>query len=202
MLVLAEAESLASYGRKRLALSYEKPEKTLIPKSHSPNEHNMSWYVEGAVSELENFPPNLKINWSATARKYNISGKNAGQILKEMAKKHKINTTTLDQRDNTPRIRRRKRRLPGGEISMARLPTVHAVKEEKNQLILSGQLSIGEPCAPYSISKSIYLQMMEGLKCNQFRFVEGRYRFQNYVKPYYTGKKATCIFLLMMRYEK
>ena len=106
MLVLAEAESLASYGRKRLALSYEKPEKTLIPKSHSPNEHNMSWDVEGKVGELENFPPNLKIYWSATARKYNISGKNAGQIFKEMAKNHKINTTTLNQRDNTPRIRR------------------------------------------------------------------------------------------------
>ena len=54
----------------------------------------MSWDVEGAVSELENFPPNQKINWSATARKYNISRKNAGQILKEMAKKHKINATT------------------------------------------------------------------------------------------------------------
>ena len=62
MLVLAEAESLASYGRKRLALSYEKPKTPLIPKSHSPNEPNMSWNVEGTVSELENFPPNQKIN--------------------------------------------------------------------------------------------------------------------------------------------
>ena len=85
MLVLAEAESLlASYGLKWLALSYEKPKTPLIPKSHSPNEHNMSWDVEGEVSELENLPPQ-KINWSATAKKYNIPGRNAGHILKEMA---------------------------------------------------------------------------------------------------------------------
>ena len=38
--VLAEAESLASYGRKRLALSYEKPTTSQRVKSHSPNEGN------------------------------------------------------------------------------------------------------------------------------------------------------------------
>lgn len=37
MSVLAEADSMASYGRKRLALSYEKSSKPQKPKSHSPN---------------------------------------------------------------------------------------------------------------------------------------------------------------------
>ena len=35
------------------------------------------------------------------------------------------------------------------------LPTVHTVIEEQRQLILSGELSIGEPCAPFSLTKSM-----------------------------------------------
>ena len=96
MLVLAEAESLSSYGRKRLALSYEKPETPQKTKSHSPNEQNMSWDIEEALTELENFPPDKKINWSEMATKHNIPGKNSGQVLKETAKKHGIDTVALD----------------------------------------------------------------------------------------------------------
>jgi len=35
------------------------------------------------------------------------------------------------------------------------LPTVDFIKEEKKQLVLTGQLNIGEPCAPYLIKKSV-----------------------------------------------
>jgi hypothetical protein len=131
MSVLGEAESLASYGRKRLALSHEKPTTPQRPKSHSPNEHNLTWDVQGAMRELENFPPTQKINWSEMPRQYRIPGKNAGQVLKETVNKYGINTASLDHRCNTtPRIRRRKCRLTGGEISMPCLPTVHTIKEE------------------------------------------------------------------------
>ena len=153
MLVLAEAESQASYVRKRLALSFEKPAEPLKPKSHSPREQNMSWNLEEAMTELENFPPDQRVNWSGVARKYNIPGKNAGQVLKETAKKHGINTAALDQRDTTPRRRSRKCRLTGGEISIPCLPTITQVKEDQKQLILSGQLSVGEACAPFSLTK-------------------------------------------------
>ena len=80
--VLAEAESMASYSRKRLALSYEQPSTPKRRKSHSPRETNMAWNIERAMTELENFPPNEKINWSAMARKYEIPQKNGGQVLK------------------------------------------------------------------------------------------------------------------------
>ena len=79
MTVLAEAESLASYGRKRLALSYQKPSTPQPSKSHSPREDNMSWDINTAMRELQNFPPNTKINWSAMARQYNIPHTNAGR---------------------------------------------------------------------------------------------------------------------------
>ena len=79
----------------------------------------MTWDVSSAMVELKNFPPDQKINWSQMARQYAIANKNAGQILKETAKAHGINTTSLEHSDSaTPRIRKRKRRLPGGELSL------------------------------------------------------------------------------------
>ena len=152
MSVLAEAESMASYSRKRLALSYERPTTPKRRKSHSPKEANI---IDGAMEELENFPPNQKINWSSMARMYEIPQKNAGQVLKETAVKHGIHTSTLEQSNNalcTPRIHRHKCRL---EISMPCLPTVGIIKEERRQLVLSGELNIGEPCAPFHITKSV-----------------------------------------------
>ena len=156
MSILAEAESLASYGRKRLVLSYEKPATPQRVKSHSPNVENLAWDVTHAVAELQNFPPHQKINWSEMARQYKIPNRNAGQVLKETAKKHGIDTSSLENSvHTTPRIRKRKSRLPGGEISMPCLPTVSAIKEEKRQLILSGELNIGEPCATFHLTKSV-----------------------------------------------
>ena len=144
--VLAEAESLASYGRKRLALSYERPISQSKPKSHSPNVQSMTWDIPNAMRELENFPPNEKINWTAMASQHNVPSKNAGQVLKETAKKHGIDTSRLEHKmDSTPRSRRHKCRLPGGEISITCLPTVSTIKEEQKQLIISGKLNIGEP---------------------------------------------------------
>ena len=156
MSLLAEAESLACYGRKRLALTYEQPNIPQSTKSHSPNVQNMAWDVSSAITELENFPPHQKINWSEMARRYTIPNRNAGQVLKETAKKHGIDTLSLEHNtDTTPRIRKRKSRLPEGEISVPCLPTVSAIKEERRQLILSGELNIGEPCATFHLYKFI-----------------------------------------------
>ena len=144
MPVLAEAESLASYGRKRLALSYERPISQSKPKSHSPNVQSMTWDIPNAMRELENFPPNEKINWTAMASQHNIPSKNAGQVLKETAKKHGIDTSGLEHKmDSTPRS------------CIPCLPTVSTIKEEQKQLIISGKLNIGEPCAPFHCTKSV-----------------------------------------------
>ena len=86
MSVLAEAESLASYGRKGLALSYERPISQSKPKSHSPNVQSMTWDIPNAMRELENLSPNENIYWTVIARQHNLSSKNAVQVLKETAK--------------------------------------------------------------------------------------------------------------------
>ncbi len=58
------------------------------------------------------------------ARKLNIPQKNGGQVLKEVAHKHGIDIIGLEQKttDTTPRLRRSKAKLTGGEISVPCLP--------------------------------------------------------------------------------
>lgn len=57
MSILAEAESLSSYRRKRLALYFEKLDQpSKKHKSHSPCDSKLTWDVDTAILELENFP--------------------------------------------------------------------------------------------------------------------------------------------------
>lgn len=151
MSVLAEAESLASYSRKRLSYSFDTPIPPKRHKSHSPKEENLGWDVQSAMETLKSFPENKKINWSDRARKFNVPQKNGGQVLKETAQKDGI----VMQTDSTPRLRRSKTKLLGGEISIPSLPTKEAIVQEKKSLIASGEHSIGEPCLPYTVTKSI-----------------------------------------------
>ena len=162
MTILAEAESLSSYRRKRLALGFEQPDKPKKHKSHSPSDSNLTWDVDAALSELETYPEDQSINWSSMARKYNIPQKHGGQVLKEVAKRRGIDVSRLDGRGGTTqRIRRKKKKLAGGEISTPCLPTVHEITEEKHRLIDSGELSLGEPCTPFTVKKSIAISTGE-----------------------------------------
>ena len=153
---LAEAESLSSYRRKRLSMSFEqRPVKK--GKSHSPSQENQTWNHEEALALLHAHPPHKKINWSETSRNLNIPNKNAGQVLKEFAMQQGFNTPAMECQNETPpsRHRKSKKKLPGGEISTPALPKPEAIAEEKRQLIASGQLSIGEPCSPYTLTKHV-----------------------------------------------
>ena len=49
----------------------------------------------------------------------------------------------------------KRKKLPGGEISTPSLPTPAAITAEKKDLIACGKLSIGEPCSPYTVTKSV-----------------------------------------------
>ena len=101
MSVLAEGESLSSYNRKRLALSFQPPPQAKRKKSHSPSEQNLAGNVNGAMNEIRSLPDSERINWSAMARKYNIPQKNGGQILKELAEDRGIDMSNLDQQKVT-----------------------------------------------------------------------------------------------------
>ena len=84
MCVLAEDESLSAYSRKRLSMSFQKPE---VPnkrcKSHSPKEENI------------HFPQEETINWTRVAKRFGGTKSNAGQVLKEVAVKRGIDIQRL-----------------------------------------------------------------------------------------------------------
>ena len=126
-------------------------------KSHSPSDENQTWCRDAALTLLQTIPRDQKFNWSQSVSSLGIPGDNRGQVLKEYAVRTGIDVVKLEQRDVplTPRVRRAKKKLPWKEISTPSLPTPKAVKAEKQNLIATGQLSIGEPCSPYTIKKSV-----------------------------------------------
>ena len=50
-------------------------------------------------------------------------------------------------------MRVHKRKLPGGEISVPSTPTIKKVKEAWANMITTGRYTLGEPCAPYSLTR-------------------------------------------------
>lgn len=156
--ILAEGESMGSYSRKRMAMSFERP-RTAVKRhtSHSPHDQSHQWSHENALEYLQTFPDTETINWSMAARLLNIPGSNKGQVLKEFAVKQQIDITKLEKKEAslTPRVRCAKKTLRGREISVPCLPTPKTVKAQKQALLDSGQLTIGEPCTPYKLIKSV-----------------------------------------------
>ncbi len=107
------------------------------------------------MDELRSLPDGERVNWSALARKYNIPQKNGGQILKELTESRGIDVSNLDQERVTTHQRRCKKRLPGGEIPTPCHPIKGEIMDEKKKLVESGELTIGEPCTPYKMTKCI-----------------------------------------------
>ena len=129
------------------------PSQAKKQKRHSPADENCSWDTNAVLNDLNQWPEGVHINWSDFARKHNVPGRNAGQVVKEFARRHNINTFSLDQRLDTLRTRARRYKLPGGEISSPSLPPLNAVLKERDQMIADGRLKIGEPCTPYTMTR-------------------------------------------------
>ena len=74
----------------------------------------MQWDKENLLTMLKNWPQGEIINWSAVARQYNVPGKNKGQVVKEFGE----DVFKLDNHPSNTRLRARKLRMPGGQISV------------------------------------------------------------------------------------
>ena len=59
----------------------------------------------------------------------------------------------LDGRAERVRMRAKKLKMPGGEISVPCHKTAEQVKADWAEMIKSGRLTLGEPCAPYKLTK-------------------------------------------------
>ncbi len=159
--VLSETQSLASYKRIRLSQSFETPEQTrdrarttvIKRRRHSPKFTNVQWDKEGLLDRLQNWPTGQMVNWSELAREFNVPGKNKGQVVKEFAIESGVDVFQLDQRPSGTRLRARKLRMPGGEVSVPTHRTVEGIKEDWDKLIESGELTLGEPCHPQKLTR-------------------------------------------------
>ena len=133
--------------RKRYAIS------TPRAKKHSPNFSTVSWDKDKFCCILANWPENEIIIWSKVARELGITAKNGGQIIKEFVKAKGFDTTRLDKRKEGSRMRARKLRMPGGEISVPCNKTVEMIKSDWADMIQSGELTLGEPSAPHTLTR-------------------------------------------------
>lgn len=62
--------------------------------------------------------------------------------------------------------------MPGGELSSPVLPSVGHIQRERDELIKTGKLQLGEPCAPFVLTK--YKTCTTG-KVEQYQVtIEGR----------------------------
>ena len=159
--VLAEGQSLCTYKRMRMAQSFETPEqkKERIkhcpskPRKHSPTFDNIKWDKESVLRDLQNWPRSEKINWTKFATEHGISGRNRGQIVKEFALDNQIDVEELDHRPLNKRIRAKKLKMPGTSVAFPCHRSVEGVKEDWSKMVDNGTLTLGETCAPQTLTK-------------------------------------------------
>ena len=98
MMVLAENESLKSYTRKRALQTLEEAPSTKKSKtSHSPNFDKVEWDKERVLEDLRSYPQDeIPINWFKFAKEHSTKESNAGQIVKELATSHGIDTYMIN----------------------------------------------------------------------------------------------------------
>lgn len=99
----------------------------------------MTWDKDALKREVQGYDDNIQVNWSSLAVKYAITNtkgeraRNGGQIAKEYVESAGVDTTRFKRKSNGdhdfPRIRKKKRKGAGGEIS---IPTPSTNEELRN----------------------------------------------------------------------
>ena len=131
----------------------------------------MTWDKEKLRETLENWPADVTMNWSQVGRDHGIPGNNAGQVVKEFTAKQGIDTSHITTPKRKTTLRPRKRKLPGYEVSIPSNPSIRAVEGEINSMISSGRFTLGEECAPYTITK---YSMVDGIMTPHDHQIQGR----------------------------
>ena len=113
----------------------------------------MSWDKEKLKETVENWPVGTTINWSKLGREHGVPGNNAGQVVKKFTAKQGIDTSHIPTPKRKPTVRPRRKKLPGCEMSIPSNPSIGAIEAEIGSMISSGRFTLGDECAPYTITK-------------------------------------------------
>ena len=129
-------------------------------KNHAGNFDRMLWDKDALKKEIESKKDGEKINWSEIARRYNVTNKkgeiakNGGQIVQEWLVNEGVNIHRfkIPQEDSTKlRVRRKKKRGQGGEISIPVPETNDELKEKLKVKMASGEYTVGELIVPRKV---------------------------------------------------
>lgn len=138
---------------------------TTTKKSPVGKFDQMNWDKETLKAEVEGYDKHTVVNWSQLAVKYNITNKkgelakNGGQIAKEWLTSVGIDTSQFKRKfeevDNScehTRVRRKKKKGAGGEISLPTPSTNENLKKQLQAKILKREYSIGEMIVPKKVN--------------------------------------------------
>jgi hypothetical protein len=108
--------------------------------------------------EVESYPDDTKVNWSDMAQRYSIRNtkgeiaQNGGQVAQEWLKSVGVNVLRFKRpcEQTGERIRRKKLRDAGGEITVATSQTIRSVKKERRSC--QGEYTVGQHIAPRKVS--------------------------------------------------
>lgn len=104
---------------------------------------------------MRNWPAETPINWSTVAREHSIPGANGGQVAQEFAEIHGIDISQIQSATPNRKItvRPTKKKLPGTDIAIPSNPPLNSIEKELKSMVASGRFTLGEECAPYSITR-------------------------------------------------
>ena len=106
------------------------------------------------------------MNWSQVGRDHGIPGNNAGQVVKEFTAKQGIDTSHSQEKNHNEAKKAKITR-----VSIPSNPSIRAVEAEINSMISSGRFTLGEECAPYTITK---YSMVNGIMTPHDHQIQGR----------------------------
>ena len=184
MSFLAENESFSGYQRKCLAQSFESPEETPKPKKRHISDSFVEQYENVVKEKLREWPVNEELNWTEIGRQCGLTGKNIGQKVKELASECNIDLTQYVEKEHS-KLRSVKSILPGNEVSVPSMPTVTHIKDDIAHLIDSGELCLGEPCAPYTVLSQAFMM------ANKYMVV--KFLYVRLGKEFWQDMKSICV---------
>jgi len=154
-----ESKEIAKERRdKEIAREKEGKKKT---KRHSGNLGNLRGIDKKALKrEVQGYRDGTIINWSTLARKYKVQNqhgspaKNGGQIIQDLLVSKGVDITKF-KKTAKERVRRRKLRGKGGEISLPTSETNDSLKSKIKAKIMNGEICIGEIIVPKTYAKLV-----------------------------------------------
>ena len=157
-------------------------------KNHTGDLENIrGWDKEALKQEVDGYAEGTTVNWSELARRYHVTdkkgnlAKNGGQIIQDVLISMGVNIHQFKKypvgircNSESTRVRRRKLRGKGGEITAPTPETNDSLKNRLKIKISNGEISIGEMIVPKRYKKLI-LNKNNEIEATEF-VVEGRKR--------------------------